>query len=350
VAYQQLAHGADGQIWFRWDTCTAGREQYWHGLLGHDSKPLRRYHEAAQVATEYRKLEPELRGTTVKSDVAMIYDYESIWAFKIQPAYGNQLWDFGYSGANNFHNAVRRYQRALFRAGVNVDMIAPAEDFSQYKIIFAPHLYILPDAVARRLNEFVTNGGILVTDGRTAVKDETGLMHERTLPGLLSEMLGITIEEYESLSAGMEYGVMGKNGFSGTYIAGQYADWVMPQGAEVLAGFEPWHMQSFAALTRNRFGQGYGYYAGVNVKEETFYDALVADVLAHAGIRPVTKPPAGVEISVREGDGKRLLFAINHTEQKQTVSVPAGKSELLTGATTGDTLELDVYSVAVVKL
>ena len=43
ICYQQLAHGADGQIWFRWRTCTVGREQYWHGLLGHDGKANRRY-------------------------------------------------------------------------------------------------------------------------------------------------------------------------------------------------------------------------------------------------------------------------------------------------------------------
>ena len=349
VAYQQLAHGADGQVWFRWDTCTAGREQYWHGLLGHDSKPLRRYHEAAQVAGEYHKLAPELEGTTVKTAIAMIYDYESIWAFKIQPAYGSHP-DFGYGGANNYHNAVRRYQRALFRAGVNVDMIQPTQDFSPYKVIFAPHLYILPDAVARQLSEFVASGGILVTDGRTGVKDETSLMHERTLPGLLGDALGITIEEYEALSAGMEYTIIGKNGLSGTFTAGQYADWVTPQSAEVLAGFEPWHMQPFAALARNHFGQGRGYYAGANVKEDAFYDALVADVLAHAHIAPAVKPPAGVEVSVREGNGKHLLFIINHTEQKQTVQVPTGKVELLTGATTGETLELGVYGVAIVKL
>ena len=55
ICYQQLAHGADGQIWFRWRTCTVGREQYWHGLLGHDGKANRRYREAAQVAREYQQ-------------------------------------------------------------------------------------------------------------------------------------------------------------------------------------------------------------------------------------------------------------------------------------------------------
>ena len=45
IAMQQIAHGADHILWFRWRSCTVGREQYWHGVLGHDGKPLRRYQE-----------------------------------------------------------------------------------------------------------------------------------------------------------------------------------------------------------------------------------------------------------------------------------------------------------------
>jgi beta-galactosidase len=350
VAYQQLAHGADGQIWFRWDTCTAGREQYWHGLLGHDNKPHRRYHEAALVATEYRKLEPVLANTTIKADVAIIYDYESIWAFKIQPAYGSSLWDPSTSGVNNYQNAIRRYHRALLRAGVNVNMVAPSSDLSKYKVVFAPHLYILPDDLAMRLSEYVRTGGILICDGRTGVKDATSLMHARTLPGLLSDALGISIEEYEGLAGDTKYGVTGTDVFPGTYTAIQYADWVTARGADVLARVDEWHMRDFAALTRNHYGSGYGYYAGVNIKEEAFYDALVKDVMHNAGISPVVAPPPGVEVSVREGDGRKVLFLINHTEQPITISVPAGKSELIGGTRTNDTLTLERYGVAAIQL
>jgi len=115
VAYQQLAHGADGQIWFRWRTCTAGREQYWHGLLGHDGKPLRRYQEAARTAGEYHALAPHLEGTTVRAEVAFIYDYESIWALRFQPGFAE----------NNYHAALQRYYDAFFRAGINVDFVPP---------------------------------------------------------------------------------------------------------------------------------------------------------------------------------------------------------------------------------
>jgi beta-galactosidase len=99
IAYQQLAHGSDGQIWFRWRTCTVGREQYWHGLLGHDGKPLRRYQEAAQTAKEFRKLESYLRGTTVVADVAILYDYDNLWSLEFQP---------GFAG-NSLQAAIRRY-------------------------------------------------------------------------------------------------------------------------------------------------------------------------------------------------------------------------------------------------
>jgi beta-galactosidase len=340
VAYQQLAHGADGQVWFRWRTCTAGREQYWHGLLGHDGKPLRRYKEAAQTASEYHKLAPELEGTTIKAEVGIIHDYETIWALRIQP---------GFEG-NSYHAAMLRYYSALVRAGVNVDMIKPTEDFSQYRLVIAPDFYLVPDEVAKRLSDYVRNGGVLLADCRLAVKDETNLCYDRTLPGLLTEALGITIEEYEAMDGTMGYPVVGKEGLKGTYTAIQYADWLKPSTADALAAYDQWHLSECAAATRNSFGKGIGYYVGTVVKEAEFYDELMAEVLKTAKVEGALKPPVGVEVSVREGGGKKLLFLVNHTEEKQTVAVPSGEKELITDSTTGDTMELDIYGVAVIKL
>ncbi|MHC4479496.1 MAG: beta-galactosidase [Planctomycetota bacterium] len=340
IAYQQLAHGCDGQVWFRWRTCTAGREQYWHGLLGHDGKPLRRYQEAARTAGEYHRLADELEGTTVEADVAIIYDYESLWALDIQP---------GFEG-NDYVAAMLRYYGALARAGVNVDMVRPTEDLSGYKAVIAPELHVLPDAAAESLNEFVAAGGVLLTDLRTGVKDETNLCHQRTLPGLLGESLGIVIEEYGALGPEMEYGVVGAGGLEGTYTATGCVDWVRAASADVLATYDQGHLEGFAAVTCNRHGKGAAYYVGTVVKEPEFYDALIALVLQSAGVKPILAAPPGVEVSVRKGGGKELLFLVNHTEQEVAVEVPAGRPELLSGETTGETLELGKYAVAVVKL
>jgi len=340
VVYQQVANGADGIIWFRWRTCTAGREQYWHGLLGHDGKPLRRYQEAAQTAKELHQIEGELAGTTVKAQVAIVYDYESIWALRIQP---------GFVG-NNYHAQMMRYYSALFRAGVSADMVKPTQDLSGYRMVIAPELFVLPDAVAAKLSEFVAAGGVLVTDLRTGVKDETNLCYDRTLPGLLTEALGIAIEEYEAMDGTMSYPVVGKEGIAGSFTAQQYTDWVTPQGAQALAGYQQWHMRPFAAATRNQFGRGAAYYVGTVVKEEEFYDQLMQHALKSAGVAPLVKPPVGVEAALREGEGRKLLFLVNHTEEKQTVPVPEGKQELLSGKQTGSELDLEPYGVAVIKV
>ncbi len=339
ICFQQIAHGADAQIWFRWRTCTAGREQYWHGLLGHDGKPLRRYQEAKQTASDIKKIEKYVAGTTVKSDVAFIYDYETIWALSYQP---------GYEG-NSLHAAIRRYYNAFFRAGINVDMINPGADFTKYKLVLAPDLFILNDPIAMKLDNYVKKGGVFLTDCRFGVKDENNICHERTLPGLLSDALGIQIEEYESLSD-IEYKLKVDDKFSGSFTASQYADWITSNSAETLAAYDEWPVTKFAAVTRNNYGNGIGWYIGTVVKENIFYDQLIKSLLNDAGIQPVIQPPKGVEVTIREGNGKKILFIINHTEKKQTINIPKGKIELLSQSKTNDTIELDVLGVAVLEL
>jgi beta-galactosidase len=231
-------------------------------------------------------------------------------------------------------------------------MIKTTENFSQYRVVIAPDLYVLPDSVALALSEFVENGGVLVTDCRTGVKNETNLCHERTLPGLLSKATGISIEEYEGLAKDLEYAVAGAGSLAGKFTAIDYSDWisVTSKKAEVLAAYDQWHMKKFAAAVRNRFGNGTAYYVGTVIKEESFYNALMNDVLKKAGIKALLNPPEGVEMTVRQGNGKKLVFLVNHTEESKSVHVPKGKKELISGKTTTGTLTLETFGVAVLKL
>ena len=233
--------------------------------MGHDGKANRRYREAAQVAHEYRKLAPFLAGTTPRPQVAIIYDYDSIWALQDST---------GISGAPATQEAIKRYYNALFRAGVNVDIVRPGDDLSGYKLVLAPHLHVLADDVANQLVEFVSGGGVLLADCRTGVKDETNLAYDRTLPGLLSPALGIEIDEYESLALGItdkeEDDLQDPN---------RRASWakatlpcITPTGSSrrppmPLARYDQPHLKEFAAVTRNEFGEGIGWYVGTIVSE-----------------------------------------------------------------------------------
>ena len=55
-AYQSIAHGADGIVFFRWRTARFGAEQYWHGILEHDGRAGRRYNEIKQMGAELKRV------------------------------------------------------------------------------------------------------------------------------------------------------------------------------------------------------------------------------------------------------------------------------------------------------
>jgi beta-galactosidase len=164
-------------------------------------------------------------------------------------------------------------------------------------------------------------------------------------------MLGIRIEEYCAVADDVQYKVSGTDEFPGSFTATKYVDWLTPENAKTLAGYkDQWHLKPFAALTKNTYGKGTGWYLGTLMKEDAFYDLLIEKLLKDAGIEPLVKPPVGVEVSIRQSDDQKLLFVINHTDQLQTVSIPKGKLELLTDKTTKDTITLDKFDVAVIKL
>lgn len=339
IAMQQVAHGADGMVWFRWRSCTAGREQYWHGLLGHDGKAGRRYREAAATAKDLHRLWPTLAGTTVRTKVAMVYDYDSIWAFEAQPAY---------EGFKRYVDALLRFHVPLQKMGINADILAVDGDYSAYKVIIAPHLYVLPAKHARRLEEWVRAGGVLVTDVRAGVKDETGLIPMETPPCALRAALGIEIPEYETVAP--DYPLHGVGPLEGTFTATGFADWIEPKEASVLARHGSWHSRDYAAATVNAFGKGAAYHVGAIVKEEAFYALLLKDVCKRAGIATGVQPPEGVEAVVREGEGRRLLFLVNHTEETKRVAVPSGCLRLLGEGKTGPELEIGPYGVEIIRL
>lgn len=340
IAFQQIAHGCDGMFWFRWRAAVTGREQYLGGLLGHDGQPNRKYHEIAKTNREIRSIFPALKGSILRPRIAVIFDYPSCWATGTMPVFKE----------NNYIQRVMTYYKALVHAGVNADLIRPDDDFSQYRLLIAPNLVILPDEIAEKMRRFVENGGVFLADCRTGEKDAYNRIHERTLPGLLSPVLGIAIQEYSGLYKDMEYLIPQNMPFNNAFTAHQYVDWIEPNEAGTVLSYNHWQMQNYAALTKNTFGTGEAWYLGTIVKEHAFYDQLIYALLNRAGIHPAIPPVPGVEISVRENEHLQWVFAINHTPERKELKVSPGYKELLTGKDTGKIWELGQYDVAVIEI
>ena len=319
-AYQAIARGADGMIFFRWRTARFGTEQYWHGILDHHGVPGRRYQEVKRMGQELAQIGEQIVGATVKAEAAMLLSHDSRFAFHVQP--NNPGLDYNQHCLNIYS--------ALFNRNVSVDIVSPHSELDGYKLLFVPALYVLEEETARRISAFVKAGGTLVVTPRSGVKDGANTVVNTKLPGLLAEVCGVVVEEYDSLPLAASQPLIpteAANGINGTLVSKIWCDILQPTTAETIAVYSEDYHVGRAAVTRNRHGEGTTFYIGTFGDSE-FYDALMPQWLDMAGIESMTREN-GIEIARRWQGDRALWFVLNHTAEMQTVSVPEGLIELL---------------------
>ena len=331
MTFQNMAHGVDIQVWFRWRTSRFGTEQYFHGILGHDGVPGRRYDEAAQTAADLQTVWKELEDSHIQSDVAFVFDYSDYWAM-IQQTNNSRF---------QYIDGMLAYYRALYRKGINVDFVNEAQALDGYKVVVLPHKYLLTAEYAAKLSAFVKNGGTLLTTCRSGVKNDDNVPHDMTLPGYLRELCGVRVEEYEAIPDAKPYRVV----CEGESHEGKWlADWILPEGADVLASYAEEGID-FAAVTRNHAGKGTVYYVGT-VPDDALSDRIFASVLQDAGLEGFSLPQ-GTEMTTRTKGGHVYRFVMNHSSTPQSFALDG--FDLLTGRETGGSLTLEAGGVAVVK-
>jgi beta-galactosidase len=301
-AYQQIAHGADAIVFFRWRTARFGTEEYWHGLLQHDGRPTRRYDEIKRMGEELKRAGEQIAGATLKPSIAIVLDYDSRFAFQIQPNSPS----FGYP------EHIQSIYRALFHKNAPVEIVSPTDDLSKYKLVFAPALHLLTEARARNLRSFVQGGGVLVCTPRTGVKDEYNTVVNMPLPGLLADVFGVSVDDYDSLPDGAGQPLQFSANITGQGAARGWCDVITPSAAEVVATYTQEYYAGQPAITLNKVGQGKAVYIGT-FGDDALYESLAPWLFELAGVRGVTTTPRGIEVTERWQGDRRLLFVLNHT-------------------------------------
>ncbi len=336
--HQAVAHGAMGVNYFRWDTATFGAEEYWHGILNHDRSKSPGYDEMKLAVKELKALGPEVLNSSYAADAALVFDYDCSWAVKIQPGHF----------ALSYMDQVTSWYGAMSASHTGIDVIAPGVDLAPYKIVFAPVVYVLSEAQAARIRSFVQGGGMFVTNFRLGVKTETSQMVRAPLPGLLRDVMGVTVADYVPIYSAKQ-GVKFSPTLSGPdATCGIWADILQPSGAEVLGSYTNGEHAGEAAVTMNSFGKGKAVYIGGDLDAASLSRVLRA-LAASAGVKRPFDVPAGVELTVRKSGDKRWIFLLNHTSVAQTVSLPTAFTDLLTKEAQSKTVELSGYGVKVLQ-
>jgi len=324
--YQAIAHGADAIVYFRWRTARFGTEQYWHGVLDHHGRTGRRYHELQAIGAELKRVGAKFLGAESHSQVAMLLSYDTRWAFQVQPHHDN----FKYPAF------FVSYYQALHRRNVSIDIVPPNADLGRYRLVLAPALHVLDQATADNLRRYVHNGGMLLTTARTGVKDAANAVVNLPLPGLLADVCGVEVDEYDVLPADasvpLDLALPGAASSAQEASARLWCDVLTPTTAQTVAYYRGEYFAGRAAVTLNRFGQGQAVYVGT-LGDDDLTDTLVGWALELAGVKPLLVTPQSVEATERWQGSQRLLFLLNHSEGAREVSLNGRYADLITGNT-----------------
>lgn len=342
-SYQYLARGADGVLFFQWRQSRAGAEKFHAGLIGEGPPERQRcYRESRSLGAELARL-GEIVGTRFYGQVAILHDQDSWWGLELPSKPNNDL---------KYKRVMEAFYGALHRRNIPTDFVFPDSDFGHYPLIFVPTLYVVSPKLADKLAAYVQAGGIAVFSYFSGIVDEDDRIHPGGVPGPLSELLGLAVEEWVIPETGAtnELRVKELPGFQAEYPADFWAEVIRPEGAEVLATFGREFFCGSPALLRNRFGNGEAWYIATDSTPE-FYDDLIGHFANQCGLGPVLEAPPGVEVTERRGESGHFIFVLNHNADAVGVSLGAHQGrDLLTNREVSGSLDLPAYGVSVLRI
>jgi beta-galactosidase len=302
-SYQAFAHGCENMLWFRWRGMNKGAEQFCYGIIDHDNRDGRKYQEIQSFIEEVKE-HKEIFQSEIKSDIAVIYDYDNIWSWRIQ----RQSLEF------DFNKEFLRLYRPFYELNTNIDVIPSTRDFYKYKVVILPAMQIIDEDLKERLEYFTEKGGTVIFSFRTGIKDKNNNIYfGKTLPGPVKDICGIEVVEIEALQKGQEVEIKNKAGEKSS--CGVWRDIINPVDAEMLYGYNDEFYGDRACITRNSYKNGKVYYIGGGVEEKPLKE-IALDVVRENKIK-YYESPKGLEVYQRNIDGEEYLILTNHNPSEK---------------------------------
>ncbi|WP_227991940.1 beta-galactosidase [Microbacterium sp. CBA3102] len=332
---QAVAHGSDAVMFFQWRQAKYGQEKFHSSMLGHRGERSRSFRETKELGNELKRLEP-VRGTRVRSRVALVVDWDSWWGTSAVESLPSQRLQWA--------QQARAWHRALYTLGQPVDAVRATGPFDAYDVVVVPNLYIVEQPQADALRTFVERGGHLVVGPFSGVVDATEKVHDGGAPGPLRDLLGIEVDEQWPIADGLTESI----DYAGEILTvPSWSEWLeTDDDVEVRGRYAGGELDGLPAVTHRAEGRGSAWYVSA------MFDAagllpVFRDVLRRAGVPAREHTDVEVEAVTRADDTTDYTFYLNHGRAPVTFEIPTPGVDLLTGLRHTDRLELDRYGVAV---
>jgi beta-galactosidase len=331
--YTQISNGANMVEYWHWASIHANQETYWKGVLSHDLEPNRIYGEVSRTAHELQKIGPKLVNLKIHNDVAILWSRDSLNAINDMPFAKSALWTNNATTKADYNSLVRQIHRALYDMNVGADFVFPeTADFSGYKVLIVPSLYVADDALLGKIADFIKKGGRVLMTFKSGFANENAAVRWEMAPGPLKDALGFHYQEFSNLAQPLA--LKADPFHAGADNKVQYwAEFLELDSAKALASYDHPFFGRWPAITENGFGKGKVVYEGTYLSDKLQANVL-RGVLADAGLMGGDqKLPAKVHAqSGINGQNRALHYYFNYSGTQQSFAYPhrAG-ADLLSG-------------------
>ncbi len=335
---QAIAHGSDGVMYFQWRAGRFGTEKFHSAILGHRGTQSRTWRECSALGNELKNLS-ELVGTKVSTPIAMLADWNSRWALGTPEAMPSE--------AFNWMDLAKSWNSALASQGLQVDIVRPQTDMIAYKVLLVPNAYLIDSITSEFLKSFVSAGGIAVVGPFSGVVDENDHVHFGGAPGPISELLGISVDEWWPIVDG-QHELVELDGLQ--FNVSRWSEWVELGTATNLGIYISGHLKGKPSVTTNKFGKGIAIYVSADV-DANGLDAIFRHVVKAANIQSLCdRVPSGLDMTIRSDGKQDYLIAVNFSDVPSQLPTWVTGLELCTQQHLGENSHVGAQDVVIVKL
>jgi beta-galactosidase len=225
-------------------------------------------------------------------------------------------------------------------------------DFSAYKLLIVPALYIADDALLQRISEYVKNGGHVVMTFKSGFANENSAVRWVRAPGPLRQAAGFSYQEFSNLEHPLALKDDPFHAGADNQVQ-HWAEFLLLEHAKPLAFYDHPFFGQWPAITENQFGSGTLLYEGTNLSDK-LQTAVLRGALEKAGLAGADQQlPAALHTQQGVNRlGKRLHYYFNYSsaEAKASYTYTAGTS-LLDGkpVAKGAILTLPPWDLAIIE-
>ena len=207
--------------------------------------------------------------------------------------------------------------------------------------------------MAKKIRNFVKNGGTVIMTDNSAIIDENGRVFNSTRPGRLSDVFGIRIGSFEETEVMNE---LSRKSYKGKHLSVNYNnknidmesnrfDVLESKGAKIIANITSLD-KDYPIATENHYGKGNAIYIGLPAKGELL-NPILDRLIENLKIKRGPEVPSG--IMARDIDNKRVLY-LNTTTQPIKIHIKGKAKSILLDRTYNGEFELRQFEPDLIEM